>query len=225
MNMKAFRKMKAESGFTLVELMIVVAIIGILAAIAVPQFMSYRLRSYNTAAKAVAHNLKADQANLNSELGVYGHTEVANLDLTQPDSGAAAADTVVDVALASSATAGAGGARLVGTTITATPRTLAIGVSLGTNMIAQAIDINDANLNSHYTLFTRHFRGDTAYGIDSDLDNTMFSVSNPNWPSAAGLQATPHNPGANTGGLATSVGDDIGGQGGNGLPTPTWAQM
>ena len=50
--MKALNIEKNEKGFTLIETMVVVAIIGIISSIAVPNFLSYKAKAHDTVVKA-----------------------------------------------------------------------------------------------------------------------------------------------------------------------------
>jgi type IV pilus assembly protein PilA len=66
--LKSFRK---QEGFTLIELMIVVAIIGILAAIAIPNFLQYQLKSRQSEAKTNLMAIKTSEVSWQAERGCY----------------------------------------------------------------------------------------------------------------------------------------------------------
>jgi type IV pilus assembly protein PilA len=63
--------MKMQKGFTLIELMIVVAIIGILAAIAIPAYQDYTIRAQVTEGLNLAADLKAAVAENYASTGAW----------------------------------------------------------------------------------------------------------------------------------------------------------
>jgi len=65
------RKMKLTKGLTLIELLIVIVIIGVLAAIAVPLYSGYMTRARRADAKTALEQLRAGQEMRRAERGSY----------------------------------------------------------------------------------------------------------------------------------------------------------
>jgi len=89
---RRYNKIRSQRGFTIVELIFVVLILSLLAAIAIPQFVAYRTRAYNAATNvAVKNAYTATQSFFSvspggtvsvSLLSVYGYNANVNMILT-----------------------------------------------------------------------------------------------------------------------------------------------
>jgi type IV pilus assembly protein PilA len=179
-----------KKGFTLIELLIVVAIIAILAAIAIPQFSSYRIRGYNSAATADLRNARTAEEAFFSDWQVYSSSVLAT---GAPGVG----DVIQNNTPVPQVTIAVNG---ISGTAPSAATTFNTGVSQNVGLV-----LNTSVLGGSFTGGAKNGAGDRCFGMDSDF-TPIYWINGP----VGSIMANTGVPVA----LASTVTSDLAGKGG-----------
>lgn len=176
-----------QKGLTLIEVLIVVVIIAILAAIAIPQFAMYRMRGYNAAANSDMRNGCTAEEAIITDSGGYGMTAQAMF----PGPGGTGVGSVLSGPLPVGTVASVGGVITTGPTALGRP-IVGMGISVSNNVSLRGDTMSFigpfTGYGSSYLLVSKHTFGDSAFAHEAEITASFLCRSSAAaWVNVTGL--------------------------------------